>query len=238
VALGIGALALVFAACSPRQWEPASTREGPGGKAGAQPVAGAVARPTPRSSAASSEARARILRAIDRMESGHLGVMSVPRADGELLRSLVLGQRAMHVVEIGTSTGYSGLWLLLGLLETGGRLTTFEFDAGRARKAREIFAEAGMADRVVLVEGDAHEKVSTLKAGIDLVFIDADKEGYLDYLKKLLPLVRPGGLVVAHNMQFPRPDPRYLKAVTTDPALSTVFLNMDGPGVGVTQKKR
>lgn len=76
------------------------------------------------------------------------------------------------------------------------------------------------------------------KTKIDLLFLDADKAGYLDYLDKLMPLVRPGGLVVAHNMNYPSPDPNYIEAVTTNPELDTIFLHMDGPGVGVTLKKR
>lgn len=86
--------------------------------------------------------------------------------------------------------------------------------------------------------GDAHLEVTRLKDPVDLVFIDADKEGYLDYLRTLLPLLRGGGLVVAHNMASPAPDPAYVSAITTDPALETVFLNMHDAGVGVTLKKR
>jgi predicted O-methyltransferase YrrM len=70
------------------------------------------------------------------------------------------------------------------------------------------------------------------------VLSTADKSGYLDYLNKLLPLVRPGGLILAHNMNFPPPDPKYIKAITTNPDLGTIFLHMDGPGIGVTLKKR
>jgi len=70
------------------------------------------------------------------------------------------------------------------------------------------------------------------------VFIDADKDGYIDYLKKLLPWVRPGGLVVAHNMRVPPPDPKYVNAITANPELETVFLNMHSAGIGVTLKKR
>ena len=68
--------------------------------------------------------------------------------------------------------------------------------------------------------------------------LDADKDGYVFYLKRLLPLVRPGGLIVAHNMAQPPPDPRYLEAITANPDLETIFLLMDGAGVGVTMKKR
>jgi predicted O-methyltransferase YrrM len=88
------------------------------------------------------------------------------------------------------------------------------------------------------VLGDAHTEIARLKDPIDLLFLDADKEGYLDYLQKLGPLVRAGGLIVAHNMASPPPDPRYVEAVTTNPAYDTVFLNMHDAGVGVTLKKR
>jgi caffeoyl-CoA O-methyltransferase len=82
---------------------------------------------------------------------------------------------------------------------------------------------------ITLIEGDAHEGVTKLTGPIDLVFIDVDKDGYLDYLNKLLPMVRPGGLVVAQNMRVPPPDPKYVHAITTNPDLETVFLNMHSP---------
>ncbi|MHC4518498.1 MAG: O-methyltransferase, partial [Planctomycetota bacterium] len=88
-----------------------------------------------------------------------------------------------------------------------------------------------------LIEGDAHEKVMDLSGSIDIVFVDADKEGYLDYLNKLLPKVRPGGLIIAHNINPGQADPRYVEAVTTNPDLETVFYSQAG-GVSVTMKKR
>ena len=164
--------------------------------------------------------------------------LSVPEADGRLLRMLVESTGAKHVVEIGTSTGYSGLWLLIALMKTGGRLTTYEIDRGRHEAARANYDRAGMLKLATLVLGDAHAEVAKLKEAVDLVFIDADKEGYLDYLRKLSPLVRAGGLIVAHNMASPPPDPRYVDAVTANSAYDTIFLNMHDAGVGVTLKKR
>lgn len=164
--------------------------------------------------------------------------LSVPEEDGRLLRVLAESMGARTVVEIGTSTGYSGLWLLAALMKTGGRLTTFEADPERHAIARANFERAGVARIATLVLGDAHAEVTKLKDLIDLLFIDADKEGYLDYLDKLLRLVRPGGLVVSHNMRSPAPDPAYVRAITTNPALETVFLHMHDAGVGVTLKKR
>ena len=70
------------------------------------------------------------------------------------------------------------------------------------------------------------------------MFLDADKEGYVDYMEKLLPLVRPGGLVIAHNMRRPSPYPEFLEIYTGNPDLETIFLNMEAAGIGVALKKR
>jgi len=118
------------------------------------------------------------------------------------------------------------------------RLATFDIDKGRFEMARNNFKKAGVDGIVTQVLGDAHKEVARLKDPIDLLFIDADKQGYLDYLTRLLPLVRPGGLIVAHNMARPSPDPAFVKAITTNPELETLFVNMESMGVGITLKKR
>jgi len=163
--------------------------------------------------------------------------MNVPVADGRLLRLLAEAVGAKHIVEIGTSNGYSGIWQCLALKASGGKLTTFEIDARRASLARENFKKAGVDDIITLVEGDAHEKVAEVKGPIDIVFVDADKEGYTDYLNKLLPKIRPGGLVIAHNISPRMADPGYIAAITTNPDLETIFYSQGG-GVSVTLKKR
>jgi predicted O-methyltransferase YrrM len=166
------------------------------------------------------------------------GNMTVPEQDGRILRVLAESIGAKHVVEIGTSVGYSGTWFCLALRNTSGKLTTFDIDPDRSAKARENFKRAGVDSMVTMVLGNAHETVKQLKEPIDLLFLDADKEGYLDYLNKLLPLVRPGGLVVAHNMDQRMADPRYVKAITNNPALETLFINMESSGIAVSLKKR
>lgn len=177
-----------------------------------------------------------VLEDLDRNQRA--GMMNVPREDGRLLRMLAESIGAKRVVEIGTSNGYSGIWFCLALRKTGGKLITHDIDEGRAAAARKNFQRAGVTELITLVMGDAHETVKKLSEPIDLLFIDADKPGYPDYLKKLLPLVRPGGLIVAHNMHRPEPSSEYIKAVTTNPDLDTIFLNMHAAGVGVTLKKR
>jgi caffeoyl-CoA O-methyltransferase len=179
----------------------------------------------------------RVLAVLEDVSRNHR-YLSVPEEDERLLRMLAEAMGAKHVVEVGTSTGYSGLWILLALMKTGGRLTTYEIDRGRHELARSNFERAGLLKQATLVLGDAHAEITKLKGPVDFVFIDADKDGYPDYLNKLAPLIRSGGLIVAHNMASPPPDPRYVEAVTANPAYDTVFLNMHSAGVGVTLKKR
>jgi predicted O-methyltransferase YrrM len=187
-----------------------------------------------------SEQEKRILSVLEDMCQGqHSGILSVPPEDGRVLRLLTEATGAEHVVEIGTSNGYAAIWFCLALRTTGGRLTTYEIDTLRASLARENFKRAGVDKLVTLIEGDAHKAVKRLKGPIDIVFIDADKDGYLDYLNKLLPLVRPGGLILAHNTTNVASQMQgYLKAITTNPELETIFLHKQGGGIGVTLKKR
>jgi caffeoyl-CoA O-methyltransferase len=186
---------------------------------------------------AQDEAEKRILDTLEDMFRGKR-FRNVSYTDGRLLRLLAEAVDAQRVVEIGTSTGESALWFALALQSTGGKLYTHEIDAGRAEIARGNFAKAGVDDMITLIEGDAHETVAQHTEPIDILFLDADKEGYIDYLNKLLPLVRPGGLVIAHNMNTRQADPRYVKAITENPQLETLILLKEGTGVGVTLKKR
>jgi caffeoyl-CoA O-methyltransferase len=179
----------------------------------------------------------KILSVLDELAQADTSNLLVPLADGRLLRTLTESTGAKNVVEIGSYNGYSALWFCLALRTTGGKLTTHEINPQNAAAARENLKKAGVENLVTLVEGDAHETVTRLKEPIDILFIDADKPGYADYLKKLLPLVRPGGLILAHNTtNTGRQMPDYFTAVTTDPNLDTFFIK-EGVGVGVTLKK-
>jgi caffeoyl-CoA O-methyltransferase len=183
---------------------------------------------------ARNEAEKRILTVLEGIVQSHQTYLSVPLADGRALRLLTEAAGAKSVVEFGTSTGYSGLWFCLALQATGGHLTTFEVDRGRAAMARGHFREAGVENLVTIVEGDAHKNAAALKGPIDVAFLDADKGGYVDYLNRVLPLLRAGGLVLAHNIEM---TPDYVRAVTANPELETIFYTQGG-GLGVTVKKR
>jgi caffeoyl-CoA O-methyltransferase len=189
---------------------------------------------SPADPVAKNASETKVLTVLDEMQSAGKTYLSVGAVEGRMLRLLTEAADAQSVVEIGTSTGYSGLWLCLALQSTGGKLTTFEIDRDRAELARANFRKAGVEHLVTVVEGDAHQNITRLAGPIDVVFIDADKEGYVDYLNRLLPLVRPGGLILTDNVDDA---PEYVRAVSKNAGLETLYYS-DGEGLGISLKKR
>jgi predicted O-methyltransferase YrrM len=142
--------------------------------------------------------------ALDRlmaeMETKGRQFLSVPRKDGQFLNLLVKASRAKNVLEVGTSHGYSAIWIALGLEETGGHLATIEIQPDRVKLAKDHLTQAGLSHRVTFKEGDAHQIVPTLEGPFDFVFLDADKEGQMDYFNKLFPKkLPPGAILAVHN---------------------------------------
>jgi caffeoyl-CoA O-methyltransferase len=227
---GVIVAACVIALLTYATWAQPARRPRPGGG-----VETPVVKPLPK-----NDIEKKILAVLDDMDKNQRrGMMNVPTQDGRLLRMLTEMSGAKLVVEIGTSSGYSGIWISLGLLKTGGKLITHDIDARRAGIARANFKRAGVESVVTLVEGDAHKTVSKIKGPIDIIFLDADRQGYVDYLKKLLPKLRPGGLIVTHNARsYGSSMKPYFEAVSGDANLETLFLNMHAAGLGVTMKKR
>src|SRR5687768_2865976 len=167
-ALGLPAAATAAAAVIPRRRQP-----------------GALPPTMPK-----NESERRVLEVIaDYDRTQRAGSLSVPFEDGRLLRILAESIGATRIVEVGTSYGYSGLWLALALRPTNGRLTTFEIDEIRLARARVNFERAGVLSSIDPVLGDAHALVGSVNGPIDMVFSDADKGGYLDYLHKLVPVL-------------------------------------------------
>ncbi|MBI4729015.1 MAG: class I SAM-dependent methyltransferase [Acidobacteria bacterium] len=119
---------------------------------------------------------------------------------GGLLLTLALAARARTIVEIGTSGGYSTLWLALAARANGGRVTTFEIDPAKAEIAGRAIVEAGLAGCVDARLEDAHAGLRGFRASADLVFLDAEKEDYEGFLAGIVEALRPGGLMVADNL--------------------------------------
>jgi predicted O-methyltransferase YrrM len=132
-----------------------------------------------------------------------LPAIDVSRLQGKFLELLVRISGATRILEIGTLGGYSTLWLARSLPE-GGRIVTLEFDPHHAEVARANLLHAGVLDRVDLRLGPAIETLPTLEntadSPFDLIFIDADKESYPEYLDWSLKLSRVGTVIVADNV--------------------------------------
>lgn len=171
---------------------------------------------------------AQLKRLLDEMDARGYQFWSVPRKDGEFLHLLVKATRARNVLELGTSHGFSAIWMGLGLEEAGGRLTTIEIDRERYDLARKHVSEAGLSQRVTCIKGDAHVEVAKLEGPFDFVFMDADKEGQMDYFKKLFPKkLVPGGILSAHNAIGQANSMKdYLEMIRKHPDFDTVTLSV------------
>ncbi|MGH7476067.1 MAG: O-methyltransferase [Longimicrobiales bacterium] len=193
-----------------------------------------------------------VLRRVrQRMRQAELPEISVSAEVGRLLQVLLHAVAARRVLEIGTLGGYSAIWMARALPDPGS-LLTLEIDADRARLARTNIVDAGLASRVEVVHGDAHEALSRLDRAqpFDACFIDAEKTGYTDYLEQALELVRPGGLIIADNVLWggrvlepaeDEPDTAALIAfgrrLAAEPALATTILPIrDGLAVAVVRR--
>jgi predicted O-methyltransferase YrrM len=177
------------------------------------------------------------------MEREGLPKINVSASEGTLLHILARAVGARRILEIGTLGGYSATWLARALPEEG-RLISLEIDEHHAEVARRNLARAGLAEKVEVRVGPAAESLDALAASgedaFDLVFIDADKDGYPTYLEKSVPLVRAGGLIVADNVLQPAvldPDAdtgitRYNAALAARPDLVSIITPTLGRGLG------
>ncbi len=164
---------------------------------------------------------------LQEMEAVRGRFANVPRTDGQFLNLLVKVAQAKRVLEVGTSNGYSAIWLTLALEETGGHLTTVEIDPERVKLAKENLKRAGLSHRVTCLEGDAHKVVPTLEGPFDFVFLDADKGREHDYFSYLYPKkLLPSALIVIHNaIRLRQAMQRYFDLMRGHPEFDTVLVS-------------
>lgn len=173
------------------------------------------------------------------MREHQTGMWNISPREGLYLYDLVIKHHLKRGLEIGTSNGYSSIWIASGMRSTGGRLLTLEIDEGRAELARQNFQAAGMEPYVTLKRVDALEEIPKLQGRFDFVFIDAEKSDYVRYLRMVLPLVPPGGVIVAHNVKDMADELQdFIQKVKTDPTLSTSFADPGPSGFSVSVKRR
>jgi predicted O-methyltransferase YrrM len=138
--------------------------------------------------------------AREEMEREGLPQIAVSASEGKLLQLLTTIIGARRILEIGTLGGYSAIWMARAMGRDG-RLTSLEIDPHHAEVARRNVERAGLSGQVDIIVGPALESIGRMQGQepFDLVFIDADKDGYVDYLNASMPLLREGGLLLADN---------------------------------------
>ena len=166
--------------------------------------------------------------------------LNVPDSDGRLLHDLILKHKFTRALEIGTSTGHSGVWIAWALAKTGGKLTTLEIDPARHRTAVANFKEAGLSAFIDARLGNAHEIVPALPGPFDFVFSDADKDWYKNYLVAVWPKLVPGGCFTAHNVSGQGAGAgirEFLAHLKTLPDATTTIDRSSRAGVSVSCKR-
>ena len=178
----------------------------------------------------------KVLSSIRKIDSGQL---SVSEEDGRFMRVLVMANGSKHALEIGSAYGYSAIWIGLGLRQTGGHLTTIEYDASRARAAADNIRRAGLADTVTVVAGDAFKEVPKVAGSFDVVFLDAWKPDYKKFFDLVFPRLRPRGLFLAHNVVNKQSEMRdFLSTIADGADRATTIVRPGSEGMSVTVKLR
>lgn len=152
-------------------------------------------------------------------------MLNITPDTGQLLWILVRAVDARQILEVGTSNAYSTIWFADAVAPLAGRVTTLERNADKIALAEANLTEANLRDHVDIIEGDALASLATLPGPYDLIFLDADRPNYLNYLPLLVDRLRPGGLLVTDNVVSHAHELEdFMAAVQSDQRLATVTL--------------
>lgn len=163
--------------------------------------------------------------------------MNVPASDGQLLYDLIIENNYTQALEIGTSTGHSGIWIAWALSKTGGKLITIDISESRHKEALENFKEAGLYEYIDARLADAHELVPELAGPFDFVFSDADKGWYKNYFIAVYPKLKSGGCFTAHNVSNRMSGIKeFLDYVESLPDMKTTIDKSSSSGVSISYK--
>src|SRR5688572_26167370 len=164
--------------------------------------------------------------------------LAVSEEDGRFMRLLVVTSGAKRALEIGAASGYSAIWIGLGLRETGGKLVTIEYDKARAQQAASNIAKAGLSDVVQVIGGDAFAEIPKVSGTFDFVFCDAWKRDYQKFFSLVFPRMDKGGLFLGHNVINKRDEMSdFLKTIHTSPTVLTSIVAPSGEGVSISLKR-
>ncbi len=165
---------------------------------------------------------------------------NISRVTAEFLTILIKSINAQNALEVGTSNGYSGIWIAKALKETGGHLTTIEFWDKRLDVAKENFQKCGVADVITTLKGSACELLENLPEDyiVDFAFIDANKSEYVKYYELIDKHLKPGGLITCDNVLSHEAKCKpFIDAINADSNYENVVLPLPA-GLSVARKIR
>ena len=178
----------------------------------------------------------KILKDIKARDTGQL---AVSEEDGRFLRMMVASTGAKRALEIGGASGYSAIWIGMGLRDTGGRLVTIEYDPERAKELTANIRRAGLSDIVHVMSGDAFQVIPSLTGTFDFVFLDAWKKDYRRFFDLVYPRLDKGGLFVAHNVVNKKNEMEpFLRTILTHRSLYTTIVSPSGEGMSVSYRTK
>ena len=188
--------------------------------------------------AVGAQTRTDPMQVLKEIRTADTGQLAVSDEDGRFLRVLTATTGAKRVLEVGGASGYSAIWIGLGLRATGGRLVTIEYDPARAKELAANVRRAGLSDIITVVAGDAFKEIPKLSGTFDLVFLDAWKKDYKAFFDLLFPRIDKGGLFVAHNVVNKRSEMGdFLDAIERHPQAWTTIVKPSGEGMSLTYKR-
>lgn len=188
-------------------------------------------------SAADPTVSPEVARLLAQIKAADSSLLAASEEDGRLLRLLAAASGATRALEIGGASGYSAIWIGLGLRHTGGRLVSIEYDPARAQAETENIRRAGLADIVTVIPGDAFREIPKLQGEFDFVFLDAWKRDYRRFFDLVFPRLRPHGLFLAHNVVNKRSEMGdFLEAIRDNPAVLTTVVTPSGEGLSISYK--
>ena len=166
---------------------------------------------------------------------------NITESDGRFLYDLILKKHYTRALEIGTSTGHSGIWEAWALSKTGGSLVTVEIEEFRHLAAARNFKAAGLDGLIDARLGDARRIVAELAGPFDFIFIDADKNWTLDYFNILLPKLTVGGCFAVHNVTslgYMKGIRDFLESVRSLDSMDTTIETSASGGISLSFKKK
>jgi len=164
-------------------------------------------------------------------------VLAIGRDTGIFYNILLKSTGAKNILEVGMSVGYSTIWFADAISKRNGKIITIDHDKNKIQRAKKNFKNSGLGDFIEIHQGDALDVITSIKEKLhdkeffDFIFLDADKERYIQYFDAVIPLLKKGGLIGADNILFPKRFQKFTKSyvnhVRSNPKIKSITIPID-----------